>query len=271
MGSGVYEIRNVINGNRYIGSAKNFDSRRRAHFWSLRRGKHHNRHLQFAWNKYGEEAFEFIPLIVCEVSDLICYEQRALDVLKPEYNLSPTAGNTLGVKFSAEVRARMSAAKLGNTATKGKPRDPIAIAKTAAAHRGMKRSAETREKISEKAKGRKWTDEAKAKLSASTKGKKKPFRAYLIGNTFSKGRHHTEEFKAAARQWMTGQKRPKSQEHRDKIAAALRGRKATPEARANQAAAQRGMKRSPETRARMALAQRRNREPADAATRIQPY
>ena len=56
--SGIYIIRNLINGNVYIGSAVRIDSRKRQHLHKLRSGKHENGHLQKAWNKYGEDSFE---------------------------------------------------------------------------------------------------------------------------------------------------------------------------------------------------------------------
>ena len=173
--SGVYEIVNSANGKRYIGSAKRFRGRFAVHLSGLRNGKHSNRRLQRAWNKYGEDAFLFRPLLACAPNDLIFFEQRAIDAYRPEYNLAPTAGNCLGVKHSAETRAKRSALNAGNKfcvgrkiseATrlaviesnrrrKGFKRRPESVAATAAAHRGMKRSAETRAKIAAKAKGRK--------------------------------------------------------------------------------------------------------------------
>jgi hypothetical protein len=35
----------------------------RLHRIRLRQGKHHNRHLQNAWNAYGPDAFEFRKLV----------------------------------------------------------------------------------------------------------------------------------------------------------------------------------------------------------------
>ena len=55
----IYIIENLINGKAYIGQTKNKTKRRVDHFSLLRHNKHHNDYLQRAWNKYGEEAFEF--------------------------------------------------------------------------------------------------------------------------------------------------------------------------------------------------------------------
>lgn len=54
---GIYRITNLKNQKVYIGSAKNIKSRESEHFRELRSGYHVNRHLQYAFNKYGEDSF----------------------------------------------------------------------------------------------------------------------------------------------------------------------------------------------------------------------
>jgi hypothetical protein len=53
MASGIYQIRNKANGHRYVGSSNNIQERWHKHISDLNRNKHHSRHLQNAWNKYG--------------------------------------------------------------------------------------------------------------------------------------------------------------------------------------------------------------------------
>lgn len=60
MARGIYKIINVINNKFYVGSAVNFAERKRKHWWMLRKGTHANKHLQAAWDKYGEQAFAFV-------------------------------------------------------------------------------------------------------------------------------------------------------------------------------------------------------------------
>lgn len=55
----LYEIRNKINNKRYIGRTNNIKARWNRHRNELRNNKHHCIYLQRAWNKYGEENFEF--------------------------------------------------------------------------------------------------------------------------------------------------------------------------------------------------------------------
>jgi len=52
--SGVYQIRCKSNGKIYIGSAVNLRQRWDGHRRALRKQRHHNVHLQAAWNRYGE-------------------------------------------------------------------------------------------------------------------------------------------------------------------------------------------------------------------------
>lgn len=105
--SGIYEIVNLVNGKRYVGSAVNFKRRKIDHWKKLRRGNHHCRHLQFSWNKHGERAFAFqIIEEVCEKGRLIEREQHYIDSLNPEYNTARKAGSCLGIKHRPESIAK---------------------------------------------------------------------------------------------------------------------------------------------------------------------
>jgi len=104
--SGVYEIRNILNNHRYVGSSVSIYGRRWKHLRQLKENKHRNPHLQNAWNKYGQDHFEFNILEICEpIKDTILFlEQKYIDGLKPEYNISITAGSPLGCKRSEEFK-----------------------------------------------------------------------------------------------------------------------------------------------------------------------
>ena len=106
--TGIYQIRNTKNGKVYIGSAKNMRVRWGRHTSALNLGKHHSRHLQSAWEKHGAAAFTFEPLIECAPSMLLHYEQQFLNQWTPQYNVCPTAGNSLGVVCSPERRAKIA-------------------------------------------------------------------------------------------------------------------------------------------------------------------
>lgn len=107
--SGVYEIKHVPTGRRYIGSAVNYRLRRKFHLMQLRRGIHHNIRLQNAWKKYGKEQFEFKLLLVCERDMVLFYEQLLIDGYDPWFNIARVAGSSIGVKHSDETRKANSA------------------------------------------------------------------------------------------------------------------------------------------------------------------
>lgn len=157
--TGIYLITNTVSGRRYVGSAASFKKRWREHERQLQEGRHHSRYLQRAWNKHGARAFTFRPIIYCAKHDLIMYEQAAMDALKPEYNIVPTAGSQLGYRHTEETRKRMSIARRRN------PSSP---------RKGMKHTEESRRKISESRKGKGnsgWTDERRRRISEANKGR----------------------------------------------------------------------------------------------------
>lgn len=55
----IYHIINKTNNKRYIGQTINFNIRKSTHLRNLRNNSHHSQKLQNAWNKYGEDNFEF--------------------------------------------------------------------------------------------------------------------------------------------------------------------------------------------------------------------
>lgn len=76
----IYKIVNLVNDKFYVGSTTNKKVRFRQHRKLLRGNRHHCKHLQAAWNKYGEEKFDF--RVVEEVSvalSLQAVEERWLN------------------------------------------------------------------------------------------------------------------------------------------------------------------------------------------------
>lgn len=105
--TGVYSIRNTVDGRQYIGSAATtFKRRKRRHLNSLRKGRGNYR-LRAAWDERGEAAFEFLVLEVCEPERCLEREQYWMDVIRsvePEfgYNCCPAAGSLVGAKLSEQ-------------------------------------------------------------------------------------------------------------------------------------------------------------------------
>lgn len=88
---GIYCIVNTYNNKKYIGSSKNIRKRLWEHRSELRHNKHANIYLQRAWNKYGEDKFDFYVIEACQENFLLEREQFYIDTQKPEYNLNPIA------------------------------------------------------------------------------------------------------------------------------------------------------------------------------------
>lgn len=103
--TGVYQIKNVITNDIYVGSCSHkngFKLRWSNHIRSLKKGTHHSIILQRAWNKYGEQNFKFEILEQCESEKCIELEQYYFDALSPKYNVLKVAGSSLGRKLTLE-------------------------------------------------------------------------------------------------------------------------------------------------------------------------
>lgn len=88
----IYKIENRVNGGCYIGSTVNPKNRWMHHRTSLRKGRHHSFVLQKAWDKYGEECFEFKVLLECSEADRLFYEKLCMPLQK--YNVLRTPHET---------------------------------------------------------------------------------------------------------------------------------------------------------------------------------
>lgn len=104
--SGIYKITCVPTGKFYIGSAVRMNKRWAVHRHSMRGQKKACPKLLNAWNKYGEDAFTFEPMLFCAVKDLLFYEQLLIDQLKPALNVQKVAGSMLGVVQSEQTVAK---------------------------------------------------------------------------------------------------------------------------------------------------------------------
>ena len=89
--SGVYQIINVLTGDKYIGSSVDINRRKRYHRSALRNGDHSNIHLQRAYNKYGKKSFRYKVLLYCDPDNTLVYEQILLDAGYGDYNIATDA------------------------------------------------------------------------------------------------------------------------------------------------------------------------------------
>lgn len=75
----IYQLRNLVNGHVYIGSAWDGNNRPNQHFKHLKNKKHKNSYLQRAWNKYGAENFVAEILETCSGNERFTREQWWID------------------------------------------------------------------------------------------------------------------------------------------------------------------------------------------------
>jgi group I intron endonuclease len=248
--SGVYEIVNITNNHRYVGSSKVVNERWKCHTRSLINGKHHSQYLQRAWNLYGQTAFSFSIIEECPVDLLVEREQYFIDYLRPEYNICPRAYSSEGRTMSDESRKKVSEHSKSGT--------PEVRAKISAARIGMKMSPETRAKMSAINKGRVYSQEAKLNMSKVQKGHSVSLKTRQKISIIGKGRVVTDKTRRAISIVNIGNKSrlglKNSPEMRAKISKSLKNRLFTDETRANLSKAMIGNKNclgrtmSPETR-----------------------
>jgi group I intron endonuclease len=155
----IYKIINVVNNKFYVGSAVNYEKRKARHLWRLRRGDHANKHLQAAWNLYGEKAFLFaVVQEVAETADLLAAENVwlfehvgkdycyniATDATAPQTGMFGEKNAMWGKTFSHTPKAKEKIA----AASKGRTQDQETIQRKTAHLIGKPKSAEVRAKIS---------------------------------------------------------------------------------------------------------------------------
>jgi len=180
--SGIYSIIHIDSNRQYIGSAITIEKRFWRHKCDLRRNKHHNHHLQLAWNKYGEKSFLFLVLkYVDDINNLIKEEQVFLDKYShlTLFNHCFIAGNVLGTKKSDKSKQLMSNIMKGRSKTlqhkanlriamQGRVLSKEHKVKISKKLKGRHRSLETRLKISTALRGIKRTEETKQKISKNS-------------------------------------------------------------------------------------------------------
>ncbi len=115
--AGIYRILCLNSGKYYLGSSNNCYKRWSTHWSALRANRHQNRHLQFAFNKYGKDAFVFEVLEEVENLDsLLEIEQEFIDQAPKDLllNCSFRANATmLGKQHSSKAKAKIAARSKG--------------------------------------------------------------------------------------------------------------------------------------------------------------
>jgi group I intron endonuclease len=157
--AGIYVILNRSSNKSYVGQSVDLGQRMRRHKHHLRAGRHVNRHLQAAWDKDGEGAFEFV--IVAEVSrpdrEGLVSELNRLekDTILRRGSFGPGGYNMdsggLNRVVSAETKARLKESRRGQ---KPYVRTDAMRRALRQANLGKRLSPETRLKLSMAAMGK---------------------------------------------------------------------------------------------------------------------
>jgi group I intron endonuclease len=156
--AGVYALICKVSNKFYIGSSINLTNRLLDYMQPAYLGQQTNRPILRAITKYGLINFIFIILETCHMTDTLQREQYWLDLLKPKYNLSPTAGSTLGITLSEETKAKLRFAHLGKTHSL----------------ETCQHMSETRRGSNNPWFGKSHTEETKARISTALKGPNGP-------------------------------------------------------------------------------------------------
>lgn len=176
----VYCWTNLANGRCYIG--KGTGDRALRHVGRALNGSKLHPHFYNAIRHHGEGAF-VLTYLAFGLDDSVALDLEtaaiaAYDSIASGYNLTVGGAGSAGAVWSAESKARLSAAKRGRrpsaehaakaaAARRGLRRDPEAVRKTAEANRGKKhppRSEEWVRKQTEAHTGKRHTEETKERM-----------------------------------------------------------------------------------------------------------
>lgn len=155
----------------------------------------------------------FAKLLVCLRGDVLLFEQRAIDRLRPRYNLLANAGHSTGWRHTDAVRAAFTQARTGvvrgpmsvetrekiRAAQAGKPRAPhTAEWKEEARLRSTAAMADpaARDRLSALHKGKPLSAEHKAKIGLANKGRAPSRTAIEKSAEAKRGKKQSEETKA---------------------------------------------------------------------------
>ncbi|CAK0764711.1 putative GIY-YIG domain-containing protein [Gammaproteobacteria bacterium] len=177
----IYRIKNTINNKVYIGKTiQKFQCRKSSHVCSLNNGKHKNLHLLKSWNKYGEKSFIFDIIDNCSkenINEREVYWISFYNSFNENFGYNKTKGGDGGL--------------------------------------GVKMSKKNIQLLIDRNKNMIWTDEIRKKVGEKskefqkkywTKEKRELARKRMFGNSFKKGKNHTDEFKERCRINSTGRR-----------------------------------------------------------------
>lgn len=193
--SGIYLIICSSNNRCYVGKSKNIYRRCVSHREKLRKGEHHNIHLQRSWSKYGAKDFIFAAAEYCDEQFL---GQKEIDwLLKFEEDTLFNTGAVGGYQATKNSPIRSEAQKKKwekpgfrenmSNKLKGRIMDKEWRRKIGEAGKGRKHSPETIEKMVALKRGRPISLKNKLNLIPSRKRKFTNIQADEIRKEFIEG------------------------------------------------------------------------------------
>jgi len=190
-----------------VGQSVNIDERRTSHFYMLKGGYHYNEHLRRSFLKYGETAFEFRVLEVCDENMLDVRERAWIEYYNstnPCFGYNKRTGGQDTHHPSEETLLKMSEANINSDAAREH------LARMHRNNVGRKHTAEARRKIAIANSGKKHSEDRIRKMAEALRGRKLPPRS--------------DEWRRNMSQTQMGHK--VSEETKRKISEAQKGRKA---------------------------------------------
>lgn len=110
LNTGIYRIRNTLNGCVYIGSTNDFAKRKKQHFAELQSGRHVNKRLQTEYNQYGSDKFVFDIIEYTLASTRLKREQYWINHYKQHGKIYNTGtANTREDTFNNRMRKILKA------------------------------------------------------------------------------------------------------------------------------------------------------------------
>ena len=110
---GIYKWLNIVTEEFYIGSSTNLSKRLQQYYQysyisnpDRGQSKIYSSILNYGYSNFSLEILEY-----CDKLDTISREQFYIDLMKPQLNILPTAGNSLGYKHTEESLKKMSIVK----------------------------------------------------------------------------------------------------------------------------------------------------------------
>ena len=218
MTCGIYMIQNKVNGKIYIGQSVNIEKRWKNHKSELRGNHHDNEHLQHAWNKYGEDNFEFTVICECDENQLNAREEYYIFELmsydrRVGYNRTYGGGSGLPTEETRQKRSEIQKIRMSN---------PEIRKKISEALKGEKNPNYGRTGEKHPLYGTHLSEEQRKRISEANKGENHPMYGRTGKLSPNYGKLRSEETKRKISEAHKGEKavwygKHFSEEHRKKL------------------------------------------------------